>query len=203
MSQHSTTADISVRPTSLTVVAYCEQNKNTYQVGPTAGTSNTIPGNQSSIVWNPYEWSTRPGQPPFAMASYTLKIWDERGENSKQVGGYLAPYSKTVFGMYLPRAYTPLSGTLCTTIAFTDARMEMRNLLRRNDCHLPTSWIECPHLAPHHPNYGVRTPPPPLDTTTDNVTTSSMLLYALCRWRTRNIPTCPSVKPEGPCPRVA
>lgn len=100
----------SVQPTSLTVVAYCSQNGNTYPVGPTGGTSNTIPGNQSQVVWNPYEWSTREGQIPFAMASYTLKIYDERGEGSKPQGGYLAPYSGTIFGMYLPKAYTPLAG---------------------------------------------------------------------------------------------
>lgn len=103
----------SVTPTHLTLIASCSANGNTYPVGPTASPSNTIPANQTSIVWNPYDWEQLPGATPFAEASYVLSIWDDRGPGATAKGGYFSPYSGTKFGMYRPQAYTALSSE-CT-----------------------------------------------------------------------------------------
>jgi len=104
-----------VTPTHLTIIASCSANGNTYPVGPTASPSNTIPANQSSISWNPYEWEQVPGATPFAEATYVLKIWDEQGPGAEIKGGYMSPYSGTEFAMYRPGNYTPIaSGWQCT-----------------------------------------------------------------------------------------
>lgn len=97
-------------PESITVVAYCADNNVEYKVGPTDGSSNTLPGKATQVVWNPYEWQLQPGQTPFQQATYTLKIFDERGTGVALKAGYLTPYTGTKFGMYKPQAYTPFAG---------------------------------------------------------------------------------------------
>jgi len=107
-------ADPSVTPTHLTVVASCSANGNTYAVGPTASPSNTIPGNATQIVWNPWQWEQVPGQIPFQEATYVLKIYDERGDGVGIKGGYFSPYSGTQFAMYRPATYQSIAGELPT-----------------------------------------------------------------------------------------
>ncbi|WWD19897.1 hypothetical protein CI109_104366 [Kwoniella shandongensis] len=105
-----------VTPTSLTVVASCSANGNVYPVGPTASPSNVIPGNSTSIVWNPWEWEQIPGQTPFAEATYVLKIVDERGQGAPVKGGYFSPYSGTNFMIYRPGEYKSIAdGWSCAT----------------------------------------------------------------------------------------
>jgi hypothetical protein len=100
---------LSVTPAHLTLIASCSANGNTYPVGPTASPYNTIPANQSSIIWNPYQLEQVPGATPFAEATYVLKIIDERGEGAPIKGGYLSPYSGTQFAMYRPGTYISIS----------------------------------------------------------------------------------------------
>ncbi|EIW72202.1 hypothetical protein M231_06171 [Tremella mesenterica] len=105
-----------VQPKSLTVIASCSANGNTYPVGPTGGTGNVLPGNATQVIWNPWQAEQVPGATPFAQATYVLKIWDERGPGVPVKGGYLSDYSGTQFAMYRPGSYTPLaSGWTCTT----------------------------------------------------------------------------------------
>ncbi|KAK4688680.1 hypothetical protein P7C73_g1416, partial [Tremellales sp. Uapishka_1] len=108
-----------VQPTSLTVVASCSLNGNTYKVGPTpsgASPGNVFPGNTTQVVWSPYEWEQVAGQVPFAAATYVLEIWDERGQSAAVKGGYLSPYAGTKFAMYRPDGYTSIAGGwTCTT----------------------------------------------------------------------------------------
>ncbi|KAL7424512.1 hypothetical protein Q5752_000196 [Cryptotrichosporon argae] len=105
-----------VQPKSLTIIASCSANGNTYQVGPTASPSNTLPGNATQVVWNPWEWAQLPSQTAFAEATYTLSIWDERGPTAAATGGYMSVYDGTEFAMYIPQSYTPLaSGWTCST----------------------------------------------------------------------------------------
>lgn len=73
------------------------------------GVANTIPGTATAITWNPYDYEAVAGAVPLAVASYTLKIWDERGDSSGSTGGYMSPYSGTKFALYRPQAYTPLA----------------------------------------------------------------------------------------------
>ncbi|ORY33352.1 hypothetical protein BCR39DRAFT_463616 [Naematelia encephala] len=105
-----------VTPQHLTIIASCSANGNTYPVGPTASPSNTIPANQTQIIWNPHEWEQIPGQTPFAEATYVLKIWDERGPGVGVKGGFFSPYAGTDFMMYRPEQYTSIAdGWKCTT----------------------------------------------------------------------------------------
>ncbi|KAL1410785.1 hypothetical protein Q8F55_001727 [Vanrija albida] len=101
-------------PSSLTVVASCPENGNTYPVGPTDGSRNTINGAATQVVWNPYQWQQQPGQPKFAVAEYQLKIY-AGDPGARPLPGRLTPYSGTKFGMYLPAAATPLAEWTCTT----------------------------------------------------------------------------------------
>ena len=103
----------SVTPTSLTVIASCSQNGNTYPVGPTnsAGEiNNIIPGSSTEIVWSPFEYEQQPGNTPLAAATYRLQIYDERGPAASQAGGRFSPYSGMEFALYRPQTYKPLAG---------------------------------------------------------------------------------------------
>lgn len=103
----------SVTPTSLTVIASCSQNGNTYPVGPTnaAGeVENVIPGSSTEIIWSPFEYEQNGGNVPLAAATYRLQIYDERGPTAAQAGGRFSPYSGMKFALYRPQAYTPLAG---------------------------------------------------------------------------------------------
>ncbi|WOO81577.1 uncharacterized protein LOC62_03G005099 [Vanrija pseudolonga] len=104
-----------VTPTSLTVIASCAANGNTYPVGPTDGTQNTIKGDSTQVVWNPYQWAQVPGQPAFAVATYQLEIYDEGGPGARARPGRFSPYTGTKFGMYLPQSPVPLDQWTCTT----------------------------------------------------------------------------------------
>jgi hypothetical protein len=84
------------------------QNAITYDVSPPTG----IPGGDTSYLWNPAESQKSPGAPVFAVASYTLRIFDSRGHNVAPSPGYLSPYDGTVLGLYSPAAYTPLADGL-------------------------------------------------------------------------------------------
>lgn len=100
-----------VQPKSLTFQAYCAANSKTYPVGPTAG----VPGTATSVVWDPYAYEQSPGAPVFAQASYTLRVFDERGPTALASPGYFSGQNAVVvFAMYSPAAYTPLaSGWTC------------------------------------------------------------------------------------------
>jgi len=94
-----------VTPTHLTVSAVCD-NGNTYPVGPTDG---IIPGTATEVVWDVYSWQQNHPNTPLAQASYTLRIWGDRGPNAARLAGYLEPNSALKFALYTPQAYTPIS----------------------------------------------------------------------------------------------
>ncbi|KAI5451921.1 hypothetical protein NCC49_001222 [Naganishia albida] len=107
-----------VTPESLTVIATCTQNGNTYKVGPTNAAGeidNVVPGTATQIVWNPWEYEQQAGATPLAAATYTLSVWDERGPGATVAGGRFSPYSGTQFALYRPQQYTPLSEWNCST----------------------------------------------------------------------------------------
>ncbi|KAM0745752.1 hypothetical protein T439DRAFT_136008 [Meredithblackwellia eburnea MCA 4105] len=105
-----------VQPSSLTFQAYCSANSYTYPVGPTTG----IPGDSTSLVWDPYSYQQSAGAIPFAQASYTLRVFDERGWAAAASPGYFyGPASVVNFAMYSPAAYTPLaSGWTCVACSY-------------------------------------------------------------------------------------
>lgn len=93
-------------PTSLTVQAYCSSNANTYPI-------TVLPGTATQATWAPYEYSrtaAAAGQPALVEESYRLQIFDERGLNVGASPGLMSPNSQVTFALYVPQAYTPLSG---------------------------------------------------------------------------------------------
>ncbi|GAA6050016.1 hypothetical protein JCM3770_001915 [Rhodotorula araucariae] len=92
-----------VTPTSLTFEARCSANGFTYPVG-------VVPGSQTSLVWDPYEYGQSPNAIPFAQASYTLRVYDERGADATAEAGRFNGNNAIInFAMYSPAAYTPMS----------------------------------------------------------------------------------------------
>ncbi|KAF9652720.1 hypothetical protein BDM02DRAFT_3153561 [Thelephora ganbajun] len=99
-----------VTPQHLTVSALCE-NGYTYPVGPTDG---VIPGDSTSVVWDPYAYNQAHPGLQLPQARYTLAIWDERGPGAVRQGGVFNPNTALTFALYTPQAYTPLaSGWQC------------------------------------------------------------------------------------------
>ncbi|GAA97791.1 hypothetical protein E5Q_04470 [Mixia osmundae IAM 14324] len=109
-----TLTSVVVAPTSLTLQAFCSQNGFTYPVGPTNG----IPGAATQYIWNPYDYQVAAGATPLAQASYTLRIFDERGFYQTAAPGRMSPYSGTKFALYFPQSYTPLSSWSCPSCSY-------------------------------------------------------------------------------------
>ncbi|KAF6753460.1 hypothetical protein DFP72DRAFT_901749 [Ephemerocybe angulata] len=102
---------IIVRPTSLTVSAFCN-NGNHYPVGPDP--SGRIPGDATEVVWDPYAYQTAHSSLPLPQDVCTLAICDERDYTASRRAGYLSPNTQLQFAMYTPQPYTPLaSGWTC------------------------------------------------------------------------------------------
>ncbi|GAA5861796.1 hypothetical protein JCM8547_008555 [Rhodosporidiobolus lusitaniae] len=92
-----------VTPTSLTFEARCSANGNTYPVG-------TVAGSETSLVWDPYEYQQSANAVPFAQASYTLRVYDERGADATAQAGYFNGANSIInFAMYSPASYTSLA----------------------------------------------------------------------------------------------
>ncbi|KAB5589623.1 Transmembrane protein [Ceratobasidium theobromae] len=106
-------------PAALTVQAYCADNGNTYRVGPTNsfGTvDGIIPGTATQVVWDAYAQQSEPGANPLVQATYTLRIFDERGLTAGNDPGKLSPNTNVKFAMYSPAQYTPIeSGWKCVS----------------------------------------------------------------------------------------
>lgn len=71
-------------------------------------------------------YAQSPGAIPFAQASYTLRVFDERGPSAIASGGYFSGQnSLVVFAMYSPAAYTPLAnGWTCSACKSFATRLE-------------------------------------------------------------------------------
>ncbi|GAA5993896.1 hypothetical protein JCM11641_004734 [Rhodosporidiobolus odoratus] len=90
-------------PTSLTFEARCSANGNTYPVA-------TVAGSATSLVWDPWAYAQSGNAVPFAQASYTLRVYDERGPDATaQAGLFNGANSIVNFAMYSPASYTSLS----------------------------------------------------------------------------------------------
>jgi hypothetical protein len=105
-------------PAALTVQAFCSENGNTYAVGPrnAQGTvDGIIPGTATQVTWDAYAQQTEPNANPLIQATYTLRIFDERGLTAGIAPGLLSPNQNVKFAMYTPAAYTPIaSGWQCS-----------------------------------------------------------------------------------------
>ncbi|KAG9094446.1 hypothetical protein FRC06_010799 [Ceratobasidium sp. 370] len=99
-------------PAALTVQAFCSANGNTYPVGPrnAQGTvDGIIPGTATQITWDAYAQQSEANANPLIQATYTLRIFDERGLTAGIAPGLLSPNQNVKFAMYSPAAYTPIA----------------------------------------------------------------------------------------------
>lgn len=94
-----------VTPQHLTVSALCD-NGYTYPVGPSDG---VIPGDSTSVVWDPYQYNQDHPELQLPQAQYTLAIWDERGPGALRQGGVFNPNTALTFALYTPQPYVPLA----------------------------------------------------------------------------------------------
>ncbi|KAG0150202.1 hypothetical protein CROQUDRAFT_652618 [Cronartium quercuum f. sp. fusiforme G11] len=93
---------------SITLAAFCSLNKITYTIA-------TLPATATALTWDPYDLQQTPGYPAFAVATYTMMIYDERGPTAPPVAGLMSPNSALKFAMYKPQPYTPLASWTCST----------------------------------------------------------------------------------------
>ncbi|KAK4055731.1 hypothetical protein OIV83_000277 [Microbotryomycetes sp. JL201] len=116
-----------VTPSSLTFEAFCSANSFTYPVGPTTG----IPASETQLVWDPWAYAQEPNAIPFAQASYTLRVYDERGYGAAATPGYFnGANAIQYFALYSPAAYTPLAeGWRCVTCSFASVSKHLSHPL--------------------------------------------------------------------------
>ncbi|GAA5952431.1 hypothetical protein JCM21900_005307 [Sporobolomyces salmonicolor] len=113
-----------VTPSSLTFEAICTANGYTYPV-------TTIAAAETSLVWDPWQYAQSPNALPFAQASYTLRVFDERGiQATAQAGLFNGANSIVNFALYSPAAYTPLAdGWTCTGCSFASVSQHLSHPL--------------------------------------------------------------------------
>ncbi|CAE6477585.1 unnamed protein product [Rhizoctonia solani] len=120
-------------PASLTLHAYCTLNGNTYRVGPTngAGTvAGVIPGTATAVTWDAFAQQTEAGAVPLVQATYTLRIFDERGYTVGAEPGLLNPNQNLKFAMYTPAQYTPIeSGWRCVSCSSATTNFEVPSFM--------------------------------------------------------------------------
>ncbi|GAA6004689.1 hypothetical protein JCM11491_002196 [Sporobolomyces phaffii] len=102
-----------VTPSSLTFEARCTANGFTYPI-------TTIAAAETSLVWDPWQYAQSANALPFAQASYTLRVYDERGPDATAEAGRFNGNNAIInFALYSPQAYTPLAaGWTCAGCSF-------------------------------------------------------------------------------------
>ncbi|GAA5832032.1 hypothetical protein JCM3766R1_003694 [Sporobolomyces carnicolor] len=102
-----------VTPSSLTFEARCTANGYTYPI-------TTIAAAETSLVWDPWQYAQSPNALPLAQASYTLRVYDERGADATAEAGRFNGNNAIInFALYSPQPYTPLaSGWTCAGCSF-------------------------------------------------------------------------------------
>jgi len=117
---------LSVTPSAVDVLASCSANHATY----TIATNQTIPTDGAQTVL----WDTGAFQAsatiPLLTETYTLII-KEAGQpvTARASAGYLAPFSGLTFGMYSPKAMTPLADFVCVGCSDAITNMERQTIL--------------------------------------------------------------------------
>ncbi|KAJ1301896.1 hypothetical protein OPQ81_000736 [Rhizoctonia solani] len=124
-------------PASLTLHAYCTEDGNTFRVGPTNsdGTvAGVIPGTATAVTWDAYAQQSEPGAKRLLQATYTLRIFDERGFTVGAEPGLLNPNQNLKFAMYTPAQYTPIES------GWNEELIVVLLMDRSSDVHLHASY---------------------------------------------------------------
>ena len=116
---------LSITPSAVDILASCSLNQATY----TIALNETIGGPSQSVTWDTGATGTE-SQPPFAVATYTLIIYDSDSSPDAQArAGYLGAYNQLTFGMYTPGVYSKLPNSfVCATCSGAMSSMEQHTL---------------------------------------------------------------------------
>lgn len=109
--------------------AFCSANGNTYSLA-------TLPATATAVTFDPYA-AEQTGGLSWAMATYTLRVFDERGFGAGQTPGLMAPNSGLMWAMYRSQSYTPLS----CAYSLVSAPLSLSLLWNADSLRRRTAWI--------------------------------------------------------------
>ena len=100
---------LSATPNAVDILASCSLNQQTY----TIALNQSIPrGTPQAITWDTGEYAKSGIELP--MATYTLIVYDsESSPDAIARAGYLGTYNQLAFGLYEPKAPTPIGRFVC------------------------------------------------------------------------------------------
>jgi len=111
-------------PTAVDVKVKCSSASQTWTL-----TQNMTFATPATYIWDVDAFQNANPQSKLPTEQYTLLIHDSEGSMTDAAEpGYLAPFSGLVFGMYEPRAPTPLSEWKCASCSGAMSEMERRGL---------------------------------------------------------------------------
>ncbi|KAK1832324.1 hypothetical protein QBC39DRAFT_349230 [Podospora conica] len=116
--------NLQASPTAVDVLVSCAKAAQTYTL-----TQNMTFTTKGAFVWDTAEYQRENVAKPLPVEQYTLIIHDSEGSmTDAPEAGYLAPFTGFTFGLYTPRAYTPLGEWKCATCSAGVSDMERRAL---------------------------------------------------------------------------
>jgi len=111
-------------PTAVDVLVSCSKAAQTWTL-----TQNMTFTTKGAFTWDTAAYQSANVGKPLPIEQYTLIIHDSDGSiTSTPESGYLAPFTGFRFGLYTPRAYTPLGEWKCATCSAAMSDMERRAL---------------------------------------------------------------------------
>ncbi|KAL9112336.1 MAG: hypothetical protein Q9227_003454 [Pyrenula ochraceoflavens] len=100
---------LSVTPSAIDIMASCSLNSQLYTLALNQSVKET-----GAVTWDTGEYqrtASLNGQPPLAVETYTLVIYDAAlSVSATAKAGYLGAFDQYTFGMYTPQPYVPLNG---------------------------------------------------------------------------------------------
>jgi len=118
---------LSVTPSAVDILASCSANRATYTIA--ANQSIPTDGSAQTVLWDTGAFQAS-ATIPLLTETYTLII-HEAGQpvTARAQAGYLAPFSALTFGMYSPKAETPLADFVCVGCSGGITNMEKQTVL--------------------------------------------------------------------------
>ncbi|KAK1750671.1 hypothetical protein QBC47DRAFT_393214 [Echria macrotheca] len=116
--------NLQATPTAVDVKISCSAARQTWTL-----TQNMTFATNGAYTWDTEAFQSANVASPLPVEQYTLLIHDSDGAvTSTPEAGYLAPFSGFIFGLYSPRAPTPLDDFVCATCSGAMSDMERRVL---------------------------------------------------------------------------
>ncbi|KAH8895086.1 hypothetical protein GQ53DRAFT_77040 [Thozetella sp. PMI_491] len=116
--------NLQATPTAVDVLISCSSVSATWTL-----TSNMTYQSQASYTWDSGKFQADNPQSQLPVAEYTLLVYEAGSSiSATSEPGYLAPFSGFRFGLYTPKAATPLGEYVCATCSAAMSEMERRGL---------------------------------------------------------------------------